>query len=181
MGPILKSKARTEFIAEIDRLERKSDECYQGLELLRYPENLASWAALTHFIQTVESTIAREGQYSRQVDAVMLNLARSGALLFGWIQEQSRGKLVPISRLKWNDNLGRAAAAAFNTAHNYETFRGCFPAWHKFQAMAEFTGPNQIRIFTNWRSASASGERVPKGIPPQHSTLAPASPNFSCA
>ena len=92
-----------EFIQELDRLEEQSNDCYQRLELLRYPENLASWAALTRFIQIIESTIGEHGQYSPQMSADMINLGRSGALLLGWIQRVGQSRdlrqgLPPIPR-----------------------------------------------------------------------------------
>jgi hypothetical protein len=91
------------------------------------------------------------------MSAVMINLGRSGALLLGWIQEHARRKLAPISRFKWSDSLNRAAAAAFDSAFNYEAFRGSFPAWHKFRVMAELTGRDRIRFS---RAGSPQQHRV---------------------
>ena len=69
MGPFLKCDAPPEFIYETDRLERQSNECYQGVELLKCPQNLACWAALTRFIEIIESTIGEYGRFSPQMEA----------------------------------------------------------------------------------------------------------------
>ena len=175
----LKSDALPEFNQHLDRLERQSDKCWQGLELLRYPENLASWAALTRFIQIIESTIADYGRYSPQISAVMINLGRSGALLLEWIQEYALRKPVPISCFRWNHGLNQAAAKAFDTAHNYETFRGSFPAWHRSRVAAELQGHERIRFS---RAGSRQQHRVTafqQGFRPNsqsYSGPAPASP-----
>jgi hypothetical protein len=179
ISPILKPNALPGFVQELDRLERQSDKCYQGLELLRYPENLAGWAVLTRFVQIIESTIADYGQYSPQMSAVMINLGRSGALLLEWIQEHALRKLAPISRFRWNHGLNQAAAKAFDTAYNYETFRGSFPAWHRSRVVVELRGRERIRFS---RIGSPQQHRVTafqqgfRANPQPSSRPAPASP-----
>lgn len=54
--------------------------------------------------------------------------------------------MAPRSRFKWKNALKEASSAGFETAHNYESFTGCFPAWHRDVARAEILGPQILRF-----------------------------------
>ncbi len=147
MAALLRSESPPELVDELNDLEKLADACYSNLQILRFPKNLASWASLTRFIQILESTIHRLGTaYTQQFVATIINIGRGGSLLVEWIQKHGAGKLAPQSRFKWNDALETASALAFAIAHNYESFRGCFPAWHRDRAAAEILASRTIRF-----------------------------------
>jgi hypothetical protein len=158
MTTLLKSESSPELVRELGELEELAEGCYKEMQLLRLPKNLASWAALTRFVQILESSMNRFGTpYTPQFVATIVNVGRSGSLLLEWIQRHGQEKLAPRSRFRWNDTLQQAAASAFDLAHNYETFTGCFPAWHRYRAGAEIVGPRTVRF--TW-TGGPSGRRV---------------------
>jgi hypothetical protein len=147
MTALLKSESSPELVHEFEKLEDLADACYKNLQLLHLPKNLASWASLTKFVQILESTINRFGTpYTPQFVATIINIGRSGSLLLEWVQKHGLEKLVPQSRFKWHNALENASALGFDTAHNYESFTGCFPAWHRDRAAAEIVGPRTVRF-----------------------------------
>jgi len=154
----LKSQSSPESVQELKQLEELANACYKDLQLLRVPKNLASWGALSRFVEILESTINRfETAHTQQFVATIINVGRSGSLLLEWIQKHGRGSLAPRSRFRWSETLGCAAANGFDVAHNFETFTGCFPAWHRDRAAAEIVGPRMIRF--TW-VGGAVGRRV---------------------
>jgi hypothetical protein len=177
MSALLFSESTPELVDELGELEKLADACYEGLQILRFPKNVASWASLTRFVEILESTIHRLGTpYTPRFVAAIINIGRGGSLLIEWIQKHGAGKLAPQSQFKWHGALATASALGFDTAHNYESFTGCFPAWRRDRAAAEIRAPRTVRF--TWaggpfgRRVSAfqkglSSERVQKvsGIP----------------
>jgi len=158
MAALLQSESPPELVHELNELEKLADACYRNLQILRFPKNLAAWATLTRFVQILESTIHQFGTaYTQQFVATIINLGRSGSLLVEWIEKYGSAKLAPKSRFTWNVRLETSSAAAFATAHNYESFTGCFPAWRRDRAAAEIIAPRAVRF--TWAGGSY-GRRV---------------------
>jgi hypothetical protein len=145
MRPCLKSLAPEDFLRELDRLEEQADRCYERLELLREPQNLASWAALTTFVEAMERTHQTPNSFPL-FRAAMMNLGRTGALLIHWIGKHGSQGFAPRSKFRWSPRLAKAAGAALDVAHAYESFLSLFPSWHKDRALGEIVGPNRIRF-----------------------------------
>jgi hypothetical protein len=176
----LKSESSAEQLRELVALEDLADRCFHDLQLLGAPRNLASWAALTRLVQLIEPTIEKFGTpYTREFVATIINAGRSGSLLLEWIQKYGSARLAPQSRFRWSAALERTAAQAFDLAHNYEVFTGCFPAWHRDRAAAEIVAPRTVRF--TWLGG-AFGRRVSayqKGFRPasgETGTAIPSSP-----
>jgi hypothetical protein len=158
MTAVLKSQSSPELVQKLRELEELANACYRDLQLLRVPKNLASWGALSRFVEILESTINRfETAHTQQFVATIINIGRSGSLLLDWIQKHGSRTVVPRSRFRWNAALGRAAALGFDLARHYEAFTGCFPAWHRDRAGAEIVGPRVVRF--TW-VGGAVGRRV---------------------
>lgn len=158
MAALFKSESSPGLVRELKELEDLTNACYKEVQLLCFPKNLASWAALSRFVEILESTINRfETAHTQQFVATIINIGHSGSLLLEWIQKHGSRRLAPRSRFRWNTTLGRAAALGFDTAHNYATFTGCFPAWHRDRAAAEIVGPRTVRF--TW-AGGAVGRRV---------------------
>ncbi len=145
MGPSFKSLAPEDFRLELLRLEQQADRWYEGLELLREPQNLARWAALTTFVEAMERTQEMPNSFPL-FRAAMMNLGRTGALLIHSIGKHGNQRFAPRSKFRWNPRLARAAGAALDVAHAYETCLSLFPSWHKDRALGEMVGPNRIRF-----------------------------------
>jgi hypothetical protein len=180
MAALLKSESSAELVQQLVALEDLADDCFKDLELLRVPRNLASWAALTRLVQLIEPTIEKFGTpYTREFLATIINAGRSGSLLLEWIRKHGSARLAPRSRFRWSVALERTAAQAFDLAHNYEVFTGCFPAWHRDRAAAEIVAPRTVRF--TW-IGGAVGRRVSafqKGFRPEsgeRGTAIPSSP-----
>jgi hypothetical protein len=146
MGPYLKSLAPEDFRRELDRLEEQADRCHERLELLREPQNLGSWAALTTFVEAMERSYEKPSSFPL-FRAAMMNLGRTGALLVHWIGKHGNRRFAPSSKFRWNPRLATAAGAALDVAHAFETCLSLFPSWHKDRALGEIVGPNRI-LFT---------------------------------
>lgn len=123
MTPFLKNAAPEDLSAELDRLEKQSDRCYEQLELLRVPQNLAVWASLAWLAGGMESAHTESFASFR---ATMMNYGRTGALLIDWIQKHGNKELSPRSKFRWHDRLARASANALVVAHAYPFALQCF-------------------------------------------------------
>jgi len=148
MGPYLKSFAPEDFRRELDRLEGQADRCYEQLKLLREPQNLAAWAALTTFVEAMERTHEMPNSFSL-FRAAMMNLGRTGTLLIDWIRKHSKQQFAPRSKFRWNPRLAGAAGAALDVAHAYQGLLALFPSWHRDRVSAEIVGPNRIRFVSS--------------------------------
>ena len=180
MAALLKSDSSAELIRQLTALEDLADNCFRGLQLIRIPRNLASWAALTRLVQLIESTIEKFGTpYTREFVATIVNAGRSGSFLLEWIRKYGSASLAPQSRFRWSAALETSSAQAFDLAHNYEVFTGCFPAWHRDRAAAEIVAPRTVRftwlggIFGRRVSAYQKGFRPASG---ETGTAIPSSP-----
>ena len=188
MGPYLKSYAPEDFRREIDRLEEQADRCYEQLELLHEPQNLAAWAALTTFVEAMERTHEMPNSFPL-IRAAMMNLGRTGALLIHWIRSRGNQRFAPRSKFRWNSRFANATGAALSVAHAYETLRSLFPSWHKDRASVEIVGPNRIRFVAsrgpNDRRVSAfhKGMYRAKGPynPPPHTSPVSYTPELEAA
>ena len=156
MEPSFKSLAPESFRHELLRLEQQADRWYEGLELLREPQNLARWAALTTFVEAMERTHGMPNSF-QLFRAAMMNLGRTGALLIHSIGKHGNQRFAPRSKFRWNPRLARAAGAALDVAHAYETCLSLFPSWHKDRALGEMVGSNRIRFTA---SSSLNDRRV---------------------
>ena len=166
MAALLKSESSADQVGELVALEDLADRCFHDVQLLGAPRNLASWAALTRLVQLIEPAIEKFGTpYTREFVATIINAGRSGSLLLEWIQKHGAERLAPRSRFRWSAALETTAAQAFDLAHNYEVFTGCFPAWHRDRAAAEIVAPRTVRFTWLGGASRTSRQRVPEGIP----------------
>jgi hypothetical protein len=179
MPGYLKSSAPAEFVREVQRLEDKSDLCYEALDLLKEPRNRAIWAVLTMCVQRLEGIMPTAPPGTFGLQATGMNLARSGCLLIDWVRQHGRVDEVPKNRFRWNGRLSRLSGLALEVARHYDGFKGCFPAWHRDRNLAEIIGPQQVRFTaaggTNARRVSA----FQKGLRPSPASAAKPSPSLS--
>ena len=178
MSEYLKSKAPPEFIGEVQGLENRSDLCFEPLELLQEPRNRAIWAVLVACVQRLEEIMPTKPPGTFGLQAAGMNLARSGCLLIDWIGQHGKGEEIATSRFRWNDRLSRAANLALEVARNYDAFRACFPAWHRYRNLADIVEPRKIRFTAaggvNARRVSA----FEKGLRPSSVSAAKPSPSL---
>jgi hypothetical protein len=142
VGAYTKSEAPSEFIDQLNTVETQSDECFETLRLLREPQNLATWAALTLFVERLESVRSQMGKFH----AAAINLGRTGSLLLDRIQKLGLKRFAPRSKFRMTPALRGAAIEGLNTAHNYSSFIHSFTSWHKNGSVAEIVSPTRVRF-----------------------------------
>jgi hypothetical protein len=174
----LKSEAPPQFIDEVQGLENQSDLCYEPLELLQEPRNCATWAVLVACVQRLEEIMPTKPPGTFGLQAAGMNLARSGCLLIDWIRQHGKGEDIPTSRFRWNDRLAGAVNLALDVARNYDAFRSCFPAWHKFRNLTDIVEPRKIRFTAAGGMNARRVSAFQKGLRPSPVSAAKPSPSL---
>ncbi|MFZ0860582.1 MAG: hypothetical protein WAN18_07850, partial [Candidatus Sulfotelmatobacter sp.] len=179
--PFLKNEAAQTLIAEIDRLERQSDTCRDGLDLLRKPWNLAGWVSLAECMRRIESELPKNVYGGIDHRIVVMNVSRAAAQLCRWCLETADSRPVPRSRFRWSVAAGRDANRAFEVAYQYEHFCSTFPAWHHFVYAADVVGDNRIRFSSQANLGERRVSAHQKGILPPEARKKPESTDRTVA
>jgi hypothetical protein len=74
--PYLKKDAPPDVLEILRQAEAQADECWQALEIVGSPSNVAVWALLTGGIGVVEREQAARGSNTPHFDAMLGNLSR---------------------------------------------------------------------------------------------------------
>src|SRR5438552_10856006 len=98
----LKSIAPSAFVSAVQKIEDLADACYQELEALTLPRNLALWGVLVGIIGRIEDAIAANGFGTPAHTAVMQNLSRAGSQVNDWLQKYGKGAFVRRRDFKYH-------------------------------------------------------------------------------
>src|SRR5437867_3997157 len=142
MPAVTKNKASPQFIAKLDELEKKSNECYWKLKMLSYPQALATWMGLVGITKNLEAKLNNE---PKAFSTAMLNLSRTASLLARW-SRKSPPDPVSLKKLYWRSSFEGHAREAIDVAFNYLSFVTCFTSWHNYFYGADLVSPNRIRF-----------------------------------
>jgi len=146
MTPKIKSESTTDLVSAIDELERRSDKCYQFLELLKRDWNLATWLSLTEVLGRLDKSIASNQYGSGTHKVAVMNLSRAGEQMRRFCRLYAKSTLSAPSRFRWSNRAATECAAAFDVAWNYSMLCIDFPAWHANLYTAELVGESTIRF-----------------------------------
>jgi hypothetical protein len=136
--------AREKEDEEIDAFESRIDKLHLGLELLRYPKNLALWALVTNGLERLyEPQSAQVPERDRTLQTV---LSRSFGVFIRRVADLPFKGHVRIKNLRLDAVLRAAAVQANAYARFWFAATGYFPEWHQKEVTALVTGPNAIRF-----------------------------------
>jgi hypothetical protein len=164
--PKTKSESTSEFIQELDTLERQSDTCYQGLRLLDHEWNFAAWLSLTECIRRLESELQPRDYGTGKHQVAAMNLARAAAQMCKFSRDYGEQSLRAPSGFRWSPQVAAECATAFNVAWSYSMFCVDFPAWHANLYSAELLGPKTIRFHSGTSALARRVMAYQKGIRP---------------
>jgi hypothetical protein len=74
--PHLKKDAPADVITNLDAIERTADDCFRVLHILKYPSNVAAWAAVAAAIMMIEDEQNGRGSNTASCDALLINAGR---------------------------------------------------------------------------------------------------------
>jgi hypothetical protein len=166
MPPTTKGESSPALVAAIDRLEKQSDTCYQGLQLLTREWNFAEWISLTECARRLESLVQPAQYGSGQHKAIVTNLSRVAAQMCKFARDHGNPRLRAPSGFRWSDRFGDEAAIAFDVAWQYSMFCIDFPAWHKNLYAAELVSSDTIRFHAGTSTLARRVSAYEKGIRP---------------
>jgi hypothetical protein len=144
MEPTLKSTTPPGLLADIQKIEDRSDTWFSNLSITNFGYDAAAWGVLTQVIWLIEDAAERFGFASQEQREVMMNLGRSAALLLDRLRSTDLPNTTAWRR--WTSPLAEASKAAVMAAHNYEGFVACFTMWHKNRMAAEVLSPTRLRF-----------------------------------
>ncbi len=141
----LKSQATQEFKDAILAVERRSDDCWRLMRLLKQPRNLATWGLLTRMALEIEMLQQNYGadSFIQRNQMTLWDLCTCGFSLIA-----SHGK--PASKLihtyTWNRTLEEDATFAMQVSRKYTSFLGVFPMWHLDIQGADILSDGRVRF-----------------------------------
>jgi hypothetical protein len=144
--PKTKAESPQALVETIERLERQSDTCYQGLQLLDRQWNYAAWLALTECLRRFESSLTPDEYGSGKHKIIGMNLGRAAGQMWKLARDYARPDLCAPSGFNWHPRVARECAIAFDVAWPYSMFCVDFPAWHRglYAAPMESIKPEPI-------------------------------------
>ena len=112
---IAKTKAESsqDIVEAIDRLERRSDTCYTGLDLLDRQWNYAAWLSLTECVRRIEASLTPNEYGSSKHKILVMNLARVAGQLWKFAHDHGRPKQCAPSVFRWFPRVAQESALAF--------------------------------------------------------------------
>ncbi|MFZ0771599.1 MAG: hypothetical protein WAN08_09265 [Candidatus Sulfotelmatobacter sp.] len=170
---IAKTKAESsqDIVEAIDRLERRSDTCYTGLDLLDRQWNYAAWLSLTECVRRIEASLTPNEYGSSKHKILVMNLARVAGQLWKFAHDHGRPKQCAPSVFRWFPRVAQESALAFEVAGPYSLFCLHFPAWHWGLYSAEIEDATTIRFHVGSSQLARRVSAYGKGIRPGTATL----------
>jgi len=128
----------------IESFELRIDDLHVGLELLKYPRNLALFSFVSNGL---ERLYLRQVQQVPERDRTLQSvLSRSFGVFIRKVANYPSEGHVAIKNLRVDAHLRVAAAQANEYARFWFGATGYFPEWHQGECDAVLTGPNSIRF-----------------------------------
>lgn len=166
MTPTTKSDSSPEFISTLDELERQSDTCYQGLQLLENEWNFAAWLSITECVRRLESLLQPKDYGTGKHQLAAMNLARAAAQMCKFSRDFGKQSLRAPTGFRWSPQVAAECATAFNVASSYSMFCVDFPAWHANLYSAELVASRTIRFHSGTSELARRVMAYQKGIRP---------------
>lgn len=143
--PYLKSQATQEFKDAVVAVERRSDECWRLMRLLKQPRNLATWALLTRMALELEMLQQNYGadSFILRNQMSLWDLCTCG---FSFIASYGKPASKLIHSYTWNRTLEEDATFAMQISRKYTSFLGVFPMWHLDIQGADILSDGQVRF-----------------------------------
>jgi hypothetical protein len=173
MTPKTKAESPLDFVAKIDDLERQSDSCYRGLEILRREWNFATWLSLTEILRQLHLAISPTQYGTGKHKVAVTNFGRVGEQMRRFCQQHAKAAPCSPSRFRWSRRAAAESAVAFEVARNYSMFCIDFPAWHANLYTAELVNHATIRFRSGDSDFARRVNAYGKGIRPLASPTAP--------
>lgn len=128
----------------IEAFESRIDDLHLGLELLKYPRNLALFSLVSNGL---ERLYLRQIQQVPERDRTLQSvLSRSFGVFIRKMANYPFKGHVAIKNLRVDAHLRAAAVQANEYARFWFGATGYFPEWHQGECDAVLTGPNSIRF-----------------------------------
>ena len=128
----------------IEAFESRIDDLHLGLELLKYPRNLALFSLVSNGLERLYlPQVQQVPERDRTLQSV---LSRSFGVFIRKVANHPFKGHVAIKNLRVDANLRGAAAQANEYARFWFGATGYFPEWHQGECDAVLTGPNSIRF-----------------------------------
>lgn len=170
----IKSLTSPENVEYIQRLEDRSDLCYEGLELLeRSSWNVGVWASLAQAAAHVEGAIPHQAYGGKSHQIVLTNLSRITPIMCDWCRKYGGQRTVPLSRFQWTRARAIATDSALRVAAHYMPFCATFPAWHRDLVAAEIFEPAGVIFFSLDNAEERRVSAYRKGMGPGNAPIPP--------
>ena len=141
----LKSEATEEFRNAVLAVERRSDDCWKQMRLLKQPRNVATWALLTSLALELELVQQERGADSlaHRNAATVWDLCTCG---FVFIATRGRAESKLIRKYSLNGMLKLDARSDLQMCREYTNFLNIFPTWHRYLQGADILPDGRVRF-----------------------------------
>jgi hypothetical protein len=143
--PFLFSEASTEFRDKVQTVEVRADHCYELLQLLKRPRNLATWALLTRMALGLERTLQKYGANTARHRMAMINLDLC-TCGFKFIAVHGKPESRLAEKYTWHGSIVQDADDALDVCIKYNHFLNVFPMWHKNHEQVDLLPEGQVRF-----------------------------------
>jgi hypothetical protein len=141
----LKSEATEEFKNAVLSVERRSDDCWKQMRLLKQPRNVATWALLTSIaleLELVQQDYGADSLAHRNA-ATVWDLCTCG---FVFIATQGKAESKFIRKYSLNGMLKSDAQSDLLICREYTNFLNIFPRWHRYLQRADILPDGRVRF-----------------------------------
>jgi hypothetical protein len=161
---MLHGDSSSDFIARVENIEHRADQCLEHFALLTVPTHIASWTILSATIHMIEDNYSRFGPDSSGFRAAMINLSRHAPMLIRWIGKSGMSA-APFDWIpRWESFVGAQAFRDLRVVANYDAFLNSYPMWHQNRLSAELLNNDVVRFRTNPDSRDRQISAFQKGL-----------------